>query len=111
MYRILSVLVLVSAAFGAEDMSWDEIKEAKTFQAQDISDPQFADYVCAAEEIDEIIYGADQRFYVKATDTEISIYSANNAFEAAVVAYCEAFNLGKDIPQAFEVKGPVQTRN
>ena len=108
MYKFLFVMVLTSAAFGAVDSGWDEIKEIKKYQTQEISDPKFAHYLCSPEEIDEMILNATERYYVKATATDIAIYNANSSYDAAVIAYCDAFNLGKAIPGLFEVKGPIK---
>lgn len=103
-------MVLASLSFAASDLSWDEIKKVTKYQSSDITDPKFAASLCFPEEMDEITVNAFNRFYVKPKGAEPTIVPADSEEDAAMIVYCEAYNSGKEIPESFEVKGPILSR-
>lgn len=110
MKKLFLLMVLISSVQGADYLSWDEIGAGLKFDAVAIVEPQLAKYLCLPEETDYIEENAEHVYYAKPLNGEVELYFANNADEAALLAYCEHFNLGEQLPKAFEVKGPVQRR-
>lgn len=101
---------MASVTFADSDLGWDEITKASKFASINIVDPIHADSLCYAEEIDELVANAFNRFYVKPEGQDVAIVPADSEEDAAMIAYCDIYNFGKDIPLSFEVKGPILSR-